>query len=322
MPGPGHLWLEQLAEVLGALPVGQYNDPKRQFEVRESSRTLELAEYANQLAPSRLLVRTPDLGIQRTPYATHWLIAQDSEFLARVFHRHIRYIGELLAHLVDQPLTAQQIAESANLDFRLGWKGLDPVRRRLRWLILLGLVIEHSAAEFALSEAGLGLLDSLDVQKPLSSTSSREGSSSDLPPASAVVSELLDTLATDPLTQDARKHVLAYIPTLSGQTPVESLRMLTSPAVPEITLAEFENTCKEYFGVKASSAGSALATMRTLGLYEPAGRNRFTASSAAREWLEMGNDVDLIRIVHAHLSLLVRFSSMLISTRAQQNCID
>jgi hypothetical protein len=77
--------------------------------------------------------------------------------------------------------------------------------------------------------------------------------------------------------------------------------MLASAAVPEITAVEFKNTCKEYFGVKASPAGSALTTMRTLGLYEPAGRNRFTASNAAREWLETGNDVDLIRIVHAHL---------------------
>jgi hypothetical protein len=77
--------------------------------------------------------------------------------------------------------------------------------------------------------------------------------------------------------------------------------MLTSAAVPEITVAEFENVCNEYFGVKASSASSALTTMRTLGLYDPAGRNIFSASNAAREWLESGNDVDLIRIVHAHL---------------------
>jgi hypothetical protein len=301
LPGPGPLWLEQLFAVLSELQTGQFNDPKRTLEVRESARKIDLAGYANQLAPSHLIVRTADLGIQRTEYASAWLSSRDSLFLARVFHRHIRYVGELLAHLSDGPLSVQQISQRANEDFRVGWEGLDPVRRRLRWLSLLGFVDEAGALSYRLTEAGRDALPILEPESPEHLWAPSPSDGTDMLPAAPLIAELLDELRNDTAVQEARKHVLAYIPAAYGQTPIESLRALTSAAVPEITQTKFDETCTDLFGVKASSASSALTTMRTLGLYEPSGRGRFTATAVAREWLETGNDVDLLRIIHAHL---------------------
>lgn len=301
LPGHGENWLDQLFDVLLSLKVGQFNDPKQTVVVEESTRKIDLAGYANQLAPAHLVVRTPDLGIQRTDYASAWLGARDSLFLAKVFHRHIRYIGELLVHLLDGGMTVQQITDRANLDFRVGWEGLDPVRRRIRWLSLLGLVEEGGDLTHRLTGAGVEAAPLFGAVSPEYLWASTNEANSELAVATPLIREMVDELESDPVAQEARKHVLAYIPAAFGQTPIESLRILTSAAVPEITQATFDQTCSELFGVKASSASSALTTMRTLGLYESSGRGRFTATAAAREWLESGNDVDLIRIVHAHL---------------------
>ncbi|MEV4988453.1 hypothetical protein [Pseudarthrobacter sp. LMD1-1-1.1] len=301
MPGSSRDFKEHLKAVLSSVKRDVFNDP--QTSMRDTSgKTRPLSWYANQLAPAGLLKRQPDLGIQLTPFALAWLETDSPEILARVFHRHNRYIGELMSHLADGPRTIVQLTALANTDFRLGWKSNDPVRRRVSWLTNLGFLYDAGDLRHGLTESGMELLKSLSVAEPALLWPEQSASEQvELSRPGPEVAGLLDALRSDDSEHDRRGHVVSYIPTSSGMTAVDSLKLLTSAAIPEINVENFDALCTQQFGIKSSSAKSALTTMRTLGLYRAAGRNRFTASPAAQEWLDGGDDTALIRIAHYHV---------------------
>lgn len=301
MPGTSTAYAEQLRIVLSGLERAAYNDP--QMPIHDSAgKVRALAWYANQLSPAGMLTRQPDLGIQLTPFALAWIESDAPEMLAQIFHRHIRYIGELMSHLIEGPKTISELTELANTNFRLGWKSNDPVRRRVSWLSNLGLVFDAGGLRHGLSAVGKDLLGTLSLADPAllwaaSSTSEQVEISTPGPE----VGRLLDLLSAADAEHERRGHVVSYIPGGHGKSPVDSLRLLASAAIPEITLASFDTICREQFGIQSSSAKSALTTMRGLGLYDIAGRNKFTASAAAQEWLDTGDDIALVRIVHCHV---------------------
>ncbi|MGY3567794.1 restriction endonuclease [Sinomonas sp. RB5] len=303
MPGSGVDWVRTLRAVLQDLEAGSYNDPQALVVSGTGGKPQTLAWYANQLAPAGLLERTSDVGVQPTVYAQAWLHSPDPEAtLAMTFHRHIRYIGELLQALATDARTIRQLQTSANEDFRLGWQGLDPVRRRVKWLSNLGFVQEVHDRNYSLTPAGQALLEKVAVQDPkaLWTADEDEVFVAELPAAGPIIQGLLDALAGDDTLHQSRRQGVGYLPSRGADTLLDTLRALTSLAVPEVTVDGFEAHCREHFGIKASSARSALSTLRAAGLYKPCGRNRFTATAAARAWLESNADVDLVRILHAN----------------------
>jgi hypothetical protein len=301
MPGPNTAWLHHLTDVLAGLERASYNDP--QLPIHDSGgKARALAWYANQLSSAGLLTRKPDLGIQLTPFALAWLESDSRALLARIFHRHTRYIGELMAHLQDGPKTIAQLTELANADFRLGWKSNDPVRRRVHWLSNLGLAFDAGGLRHGLTAEGNEFLRTLNVADPaLLWAASSTSEQVELSTPGPEVGHLLEMLSAAESEHERRGHIVSYIPSGHGNSPVDSLKLLTSAAIPEISLENFETMCVEQFGIKSSSSRSALSTMRALGLYDIAGRNKFTATPAAQEWLDTGDDVALIRIVHCHM---------------------
>jgi hypothetical protein len=301
MPGTSTAYVEQLRIVLSGLESAAYNDPK--MPIHDSGgKVRPLVWYANQLSPAGLLTRQADLGIQLTPFALAWLESESPELLGQIFHRNIRYIGELMTSLYEGPKSISELTELANANFRLGWKSNDPVRRRVNWLSNLGLAFDAGGQRHGLSELGKDLLSTLTVADPAllwgETNTSEEVEISTPGPE---VGRLLGLLSADDSEQERRGHVVSYIPSGHGKSPVDSLRLLASAAIPEISLARFDEICAEQFAIKSSSARSALTTMRGLGLYDIAGRNKFTASATAREWLDTGDDIALVRIVHCHM---------------------
>lgn len=76
------------------------------------------------------------------------------------------------------------------------------------------------------------------------------------------------------------------------------MQTLTSMCLDEVDIDDFIAAAQERFSISQSSARSALGSLRGAGLLEPTGRATFTATQAAREWLQSGSVIDLIRIVH------------------------
>lgn len=301
MPGTNTAYVDHLRHVLGSLERSSFNDP--QMPIKDSAGKIRpLAWYGNQLSPSGLLTRTSDQGIQLTPSAREWLDADSPALLVMIFHRHVRLIGELMALLQDGPTTVSELTTLANERFRLGWKSYDPVRRRISWLSNLGFVLDAGGLRHGLTLAGKELVGELQVVDPASLwTDSTESEQIELSAPGPEVSTLIEGLSADESGHAQRGHVVSYIPSGPGQTAVDTLRLLTSAAVPEIALERFDTICAEQFGIKSSSARSALTTMRSLGLYDLVGRNKFAATASAQEWLDSGDDLALIRIVHCNM---------------------
>ena len=301
LPGPNNEWVEQLASLLVLVSEHEFNDPQRIITAL-NGKTHQLQWYTNQLSPAGLLTKTPGHGIQLTPLASAWLETRSDELLARIFHRHLRYIGELLKYLSVSPRSTRELFSLANDEYRLGWKTLDPVQRRIKWLVGLRFIGQTGGLQHTLTEAGHALVESLSIGDPELLWPNLHGTEQiELPAAGPEIDQLIAHLAAAESAHDSRRHVVSYIPSSVTGSPIDTLRLLVSVASPEVSLKGFEEVCLNQFGLKASSARSALTTMRTLGLYEPAGRSTFRATPAALEWINGDDDVALIRIIHCHV---------------------
>lgn len=310
LPGAANGWLELLRGVLTQVAEGSGIDPEFVFNTPGSSRRLTAKDYASQLGAAHLMTRATTGAIQVTPYAREWLLNGRPDYLALIFHRHVRFVGELLAELEVAPRSVSDLTNAANEKYKLGWRSADSVRRRITWLRILELIEETGSNSYRLSQSGRDLLDGIAIEQQAAAwAQSNDTVDVVLPVQPAEISSLLSALRADSTQQDKRKHVVAYVPSVDGQSVIDSLRSLTSAGIPSISQKDFDIYCADVFSIKASSASSALTTLRAMGLYEPIGKSMFSATAAAREWIESTHDVDLVRILHIN----IRFVGELLS---------
>ncbi|MGD8166664.1 restriction endonuclease [Herbiconiux sp. P16] len=305
LPGGTANWLPTLGALVNSLVASGPVDASVTVTVADGS-SRPASYYADQLSPAGLIARHVDGTIGVSELAARWSALPTNELLLGILHRHVRFVGEALAEFSDGSLTVRELHEIANKKFKLGWKSLDQVRRRTSWLSVLGFIEESFDLTHAITVSGRRVLSMLTLEDPLTlwQTPTDPLASQPIKPAGPAVGQLLENLLSDPGLHDERRRVLGYVPTGSNQSPIDALRRLTTAAIPEIETNEFEQLCSDLFSIKQSSARSALATMRASGLFEPSGRSRFTATEAAREWIESEDDVNLIRILHSNIKFV------------------
>src|SRR6185437_8896778 len=80
-----------------------------------------------------------------------------------------------------------------------------------------------------------------------------------------------------------------------------SLRMQVEQLAPDGTREEYVAFCRDVLCNTESSTRSALDTLKSCGLIRQTGINAFAVTSAAAAWLESGEPLDLIRIIHCHI---------------------
>ncbi len=302
LPAPTSGWTGQLEALIDHIEMHPTIDLDGAFTYEGVATPMTFRRYVDALAPAGLLRRSPTGSISVTEAASRWRAEPSPEGLLLVLHRNVRYVGEILDALSNEARTIKGLLQHGNEQFRLGWTSSDQVRRRVKWLSELGFVEEIGDRKFQLTSAGSAVLPSLKIDSPDNLWTSIDTEHVvDVPPPGPVVQDLLDALQDDPLLHRERHRVLSYIPTGSNQSPIDSLRLMATAGVPEISSQDFEGLAMDTFGIKASSAKSALTTMRTSGLFVASGKNKFTATVAAREWLESGTDVDLVRILHRNV---------------------
>ena len=124
------------------------------------------ANIANQLGLAGLLQRRPDRRITVTEEARRWLDGAGDVYLITVLHRHVRFVGELLAELRPKGLTAEEIRQVANDKYLLEWSGVDQVRRRCAWLQAANLVEHRFDHVFLRTQLGAELLTELNIIDP------------------------------------------------------------------------------------------------------------------------------------------------------------
>ncbi|MGB4136904.1 MAG: hypothetical protein WA971_10085 [Microbacterium sp.] len=267
------------------------------FENPGSETVYTFGQYADQLAPFDLVVRTADRGIAIGDFGKRWLSAPSAEDLARQLHARARFVGELLQALAEGPKEIAALLDVANDEYGLDWKSYDQVRRRLTWLITLGYAERHFGNRYVITDLGRDILSTLSLHQP--GAESEPPGHAELPAAGHTIAALLATLAADPSIERGRHRGLGYLPANSDSPLESSVSSLTTMCLDEVDADDFISKAQQQFSISQSSARSALGSLRGAGLIEPTGRATFTATATAREWLDRGSIIDLVRIVHA-----------------------
>ena len=82
---------------------------------------------------------------------------------------------------------------------------------------------------------------------------------------------------------------------------VSSLRMQVEQLAPEGTREEYFTFCRDVLHNTDSSTRSSLDTLKGCGLIHQVDVNVFAITPVAAAWLESGEPLDLIRIIHSHI---------------------
>lgn len=109
---------------------------------------------------------------------------------------------------------------------------------------------------------------------------------------------LLQRLAEMPELHKKRSTYNIWVP---SPNRIDNLRIITQFALERVSRAELFQFVEHEFNLKKSSAESMLPFLKASGIIEEVGRNIYIATPAAKAWCETGNDLDFVRILHAHM---------------------
>jgi len=218
--------------------------------------------------------------------------------MANLLHNKYRLFGETLALLRSIPKTVEEVDKELCREYCLDWTNLNNTRRRMDWLEILGLIEGIGNRKWSLTDEGLNFLDQLLLVTPEALDSVlTEAEEITITPPPAEIQELLQALKDEPLLHKKRNTYNVWVP---SPNRIENLRTIVQFSFERVTRTELFNFIEDEFGLKASSVESMMPFLKADGLLEEVGRNIYMATSAARAWCENGNDLDFIRILHAH----------------------
>jgi hypothetical protein len=127
----------------------------------------------------------------------------------------------------------------------------------------------------------------------------------EIPAPPAEIATILDELSTLTRTHDSRRTYNIWVPSPpSNPNKVENLRTIINAAFERIEREELFSFICQTFGLKRSSVESMLPFMRASGLLVEVGRGVYEATPAARAWIESGDDLNFIRILHANMRFI------------------
>ena len=218
--------------------------------------------------------------------------------LAVLLHDKYRLFGEVLELIRSCPKTVEEIDKELCIKYSLDWVNLSNTRRRMDWLEVLDLIQCVGNRKWGLTNDGFNFLDNLLLVTPdaLDSVLTETGEITIAPPP-ADIQELLQVLKDDPSLHKKRNTYNIWVP---SPNRIENLRTIVQFSFERVTRTELFNFIEEEFGLKVSSVESMMPFLKADGLLEEVGRNIYVATSAAKAWCESGNDLDFIRILHAH----------------------
>lgn len=152
--------------------------------------------------------------------------------------------------------------------------------------------------KWAVTDVGKRALDEWDIVTPeaVDMEISDSGEIKITPPP-AEIFELPSRLISDPSLHNKRNTYNVWVP---SPNRIENLRTIIQFALERVTRSELFHFIEEEFNLKTSSVESMMPFLRADGLLEEVGRNIYVATAAAKAWCESGNDLDFIRIIHAH----------------------
>lgn len=207
-------------------------------------------------------------------------------------------MGEVLELLISNPKTVEEVDAELCREYCLAWSNLSNTRRRMDWLEVLGLIEAVGNRKWALTEYGKKALDEWIILTPeIINIDANDAAETVITPPPVEILALLTALETDPSLHDKRNTYNIWVP---SPNRIENLRTIIQFASERVTRAELFKFIEEEFNIKTSSVESMMPFLKADGLMEEVGRNIYVATVAAKAWCSSGNDLDFIRIIHAH----------------------
>jgi|GEM_PF-661666 len=235
--------------------------------------------------------------------ATGLKLQSDStpERLATILADRIRLFAEVLSLIAVEPLTIDEVDERIRALYKQSWKSKGNTRIRMDWQEVLGLIEGVGNRRWGITQTGLTLLTSRMLVGP-DAFDKAPLSVVDIPKAPAEISALLQQLSTSARTHDSRNTYNIWVPSPpSNPNKVENLRTIMNAALGKIERKELFSFISETFDLRSSSVESMLPFLRASGLLVEVGRGIFEATPAARAWVESGEDLNFVRILHANM---------------------
>lgn len=307
LPGGGGRQIVILGELLQAV---LENDGLLTTTVGDGSGQQRSLRDALQPLSSSGFVQSVDRGhVAVTDEARAWLESRDDAALLAIFHRHVRYVGELLDTLGNGPLSLRDLMEAAGGGYDLAWTTPDQVRRRVTWLSCMGAVEYRTTTLLKITDRGEALLATLVLDGPTKGDLplAQPVEIKDPPPA---IADLLAGLT--PAALAARNPVLGYVPRGNGEADVvQALQALVNAASPSATKAQLLTFAEEHFGVSEGSFGAVLTTLTKAGFIEQTSLNVYEPTAPARAWLETADPLDLALMMHVRYLFMLEIIPML-----------
>lgn len=222
--------------------------------------------------------------------------------LANIIQDKTRLFGEILNYLNTESATVEEIDKLLCEEYNLNWNGLSNTRRRMDWLEVLGLIQGIGNRKWEITESGREALSKWCIVRPkaigaqISDLNSIEIAE---PPAEIAI--LLQRLQESPELHKRRSTYNIWAP---SPNRINNLRVIIQYASDRITKSELFGYVEKEFNLKTSTVESMLPFLKAAGFIEEVGRNIYLATPAAKAWINTGEDLDFIRILHAHMKFV------------------
>lgn len=222
--------------------------------------------------------------------------------LANLLQDKTRLFGEVLDNLNESSATVEEVNKSICTKYGLHWKNLTNIRRRMDWLEVLDLIQPIGNRKWEITETGKLVLNDWCIVSPDAICNMDiENDDIAITEAPVEISNLLNKLTEFPEFHKKRCTYNLWVP---SPNKIENLRIITQACINRITRNELFDFIEKEFNLRLGSVESMLPFLKASGLLQEVGRNIYKATPAANAWLETGNDLDFIRILHAHMKFV------------------
>ena len=219
--------------------------------------------------------------------------------LADIIQDKVRLFGEALAVIRFAPAAVEEVDAVLRESYNLNWSNLSNTRRRMDWLEVLELIQNVGSRKWAVTEAGEEALKDWLLVSPEALADTGDGKEAvSVPEPPLEIAALLRRLSDAPELHEKRCTYNIWAP---SPNRIENLRVIIQFASERVGRGELFGFIEGRFKLKESSVDSMMPFLKASGLLEEVGRNVYRATAAARAWLGSGDDLDFIRILHAHM---------------------
>jgi hypothetical protein len=242
--------------------------------------------------------------------------------LALSLSNNYRLFAESLSFLQKTAATVEDLDIHLRERYSTSWTTLGGARDRLDWLDALGLVENAGARQWVATEAGKSVLEVCMIVEPDAVTISAK-KPAQLPEVPPAIAELLNLLVSDERKHASRSTYNIWVPSPSTHpNKIENLRLVVNAASERVSRQELTTFITQTFALKKSSIDSMMPFLRASGLLQEVGLNIYEATAPAKAWLSSQDNVDFVRVLHAHIQFVGEMISYVAGNSSRADLYD